>query len=263
MHYKSNQYLKYIIIGLCIGGLWPLRLKNKILAFIYSSYLKVIVVCFCAFVLTQYVQFYVAFQSGISDVTELITVVNLYTMNIVKIYLLNSSSFTELIDYINNTEKVILASDKSITKLYKESMARCNVSCYLFFMFGSVCCFQFCLTPLLISVISKNANITLIEKPLLFQSWFPFDANEHYLIAYGWQVFNGILGSMFSVSTDNFLFGLMIYPTGQLKILQNLIVNIKLCSDEGGNNEKCNVNKRLVECVVHHIRIIRQVLGLT
>lgn len=254
MEHGRNKYLHNIIIGMCIAGLWPLRFKNKALVFIYSVYFKLILTSFCIFVASQYIQFHVAFQSGISDVTELITVVNLYSMNIMKIYILRSGRFKDLIDYINKTEKAILSSHDSIQRLYKANIRRCNFACYLFFMFGSVCCLQFCLTPPLMRIMSKGSNMEIIEKPLLFQSWFPFDTNMHYLLAYGWQVFNGILGSMFSVCTDNFLFGLTIYPTGQLKILQELITNLNV---HDGGKQQLNVHIKLVECVVHHIRIIR------
>lgn len=264
MDHTDHKYLRIVVRCMAVVGLWPLHFQQKIFTHLYGFYFKAIRSCFCVFIVSQYMQAYHALGQGIAEVSDVISVIFLYSFDLVKIYVLKTEGAKKLIRDVYDTEKEILNGSSDVQILYEQNTKRSNFSCRLFITFGIVCCLQFCITPHLIAFFSESTvihnmitNETYVykERYLLFQSWYPFDKDRHYFVAYSWQVVNGIIGTTFSVCTDNLLFALTIYPVGQLKILKNSISNIGKHMQMTNWNQE--VKRELVTCIVLHNSIIK------
>lgn len=142
---------------------------------------------------------------------------------------------------------------------------------YGFFVFMSVThgCFA---TLYAHTKIVINGNSTIVEKPLIISSWFPFDKNEHYWVrlfftkkqslwlvnnfqvAYGLQVFDGYMAALTVACTDILMFNMINYPTGQLAKLQHLVRNMAVYKT---HFEAFPIFRKLVQRHKHIIKYVQ------
>lgn len=73
----------------------------------------------------------------------------------------------------------------------------------------------------------KLTNMTTTVKPMPLSSWFPFDEQEHYVISYCWQFVDGCIAASFVTFTDCLIFSLIIFPLGQITLLNYELVNFQ------------------------------------
>lgn len=110
--------------------------------------------------------------------------------------------------------------------------------------------------------VNTLTNETIIIRSLPLSSWFPYDEQKYYVASYCWQLIDGCLASAFVTYTDCLLFSLIIFPLGQISILNHTLVNFsseyvnKLMKQ---NDLPLEERNRLVfrKCVIVHQNIIR------
>ncbi|KAJ8983701.1 hypothetical protein NQ317_009136, partial [Molorchus minor] len=122
----------------------------------------------------------------------------------------------------------------------------------------------YCIHPLYVGHtehFNKVTNETTIVKVLPLSSWLPYNAQEHYLCTYLWQIFDGTIGASYVGCTDVFTFSLIIYPLGQIKMLIHILRNFHKYVGKTQNvlgverDEASFLTMR--ECILKHKEIIR------
>lgn len=113
--------------------------------------------------------------------------------------------------------------------------------------------------------IALNRSEVVDEKILLpLNSWFPFDKSEYYIVAYTLNALTVLYGANYTACADAFFFALIIFGTGQLKILQKELEMFKekaVCSVKTNRAEdkEREIVQTLKECVKQHKVIIKYV----
>ncbi|CAH0559342.1 unnamed protein product [Brassicogethes aeneus] len=165
---------------------------------------------------------------------------------------------------------VFQSEDEDVIKIYKDH-AKLSQNLNLFFMaVGYLTTIPFYVIPMYAekqhpelytpnNVTGKIDN----QRPLPFSSWYPYDTNDHYVETFAWQIFTGPVIEGFVVYTDSYLYSLMVFAVGQMKILQHILGNFKLYSKKF--QERLNVNEErasqvaIKSCILFHQEIIQYV----
>lgn len=108
--------------------------------------------------------------------------------------------------------------------------------------------------------IDKLTNETIIIKPMPLSTWFPYDEQKYYLISYCWQFVDGCIAASFVTYTDCLIFSLIIFPLGQITLLNHTLTNL----DKYINVFAVSTDKSLEEagqivfrdCAIKHQEII-------
>lgn len=114
-----------------------------------------------------------------------------------------------------------------------------------------------------LSMETENTNATrLRKKPLPLSCWLPFDKYKHYYLSYTLTSITAAYGGYFTVCTDIFFYALIIFCTGQIKILQEQLKEFKASSTYNRVNKNTDDRERstvenLRECVKQHKIIIK------
>lgn len=109
----------------------------------------------------------------------------------------------------------------------------------------------------------ETQNTTrLRKKPLPLSCWLPFDKYEHYYLSYTLTAITAAYGGYFTVCTDVFFYALIIFCTGQIKILQDQLREFKANARNTVNKSFVEDHERktaanLRECVKQHKIIIK------
>lgn len=99
----------------------------------------------------------------------------------------------------------------------------------------------------------RLTNETIIIKPFPLSTWFPYDEQKYYLFSYCWQLVDGCIAASFVTYTDCLVFSLIIFPLGQIHLLNHTISNIGKYVKAIDEQARQNIFRR---CVIHHKNII-------
>ncbi|KAH1020319.1 hypothetical protein HUJ04_009999 [Dendroctonus ponderosae] len=106
----------------------------------------------------------------------------------------NSTGFRTLIKHIIDTENsVSTIQDSEIDKIRENAVKESKRKSKWYLYILCVVTLQYILRPAMVdSKMIKVGNMTKIIKPLPLSSWFPFDEQEFYKVAYVWQVLDSL-----------------------------------------------------------------------
>lgn len=94
---------------------------------------------------------------------------------------------------------------------------------------------------------------------LPLSSWLPFDKYRHYSLAYALNTLTIVYGGNYTACSDVFFYALIIFCSGQLKILQKELRQFKQIAVRSveTNDEERAIVRKLGECVKKHKLIIQ------
>lgn len=224
-------------------GLWP---RSDKIEGIYEIYSKIMVSLFVVFhLLTQVINIYFV-RDNLESVVGIIYIILIAFVATFKVYyvlknmdILKEQIVTLKSDWfqpINNHQKLLIEPSINFWKnIYKVLLLMC-VSCNTFWM----------IYPLLDS--------SLQEKRLPFLAWYPFDykISPYYEITYIFQTLSTMYFTLIHINIDTIISGFNVYAGCQFDLLGD---NIRHFADSCRNNS--DVNTCLINCILHHKKILR------
>lgn len=261
-------HLKIPIQWLRCLGCWPTCYKNNFLkTYFFPILFKFILIVYVIFVMAQFIELYNLIVIGdLDQISALLSTNVLYTLGLVKLWVIRGKIVEKLSVKIQHTEQGILASnDEDVKNIFLEHVTQNHFVNRVMIILASSCYVQFCLTPISLELIRPPDayfdiidNVTVYRpRPLPLISWFPFDRYKYYKMSFGWHLIAITAISPCIVACNNFFFGLSIFTVGQIKILQHHLRNFKTISaDDGRLFTDESVKQNLYACIVYHNAII-------
>ncbi|XP_076275653.1 odorant receptor 49b-like isoform X2 [Rhynchophorus ferrugineus] len=244
-------------------GVWPIihwdSLKSKRIyeigsAILYYYYLE--------YIFRAYFKLYLLLTTDTLYIEEILgnlCITLIYTVSLFRLKAFNTEAIRTLFTNIIDEEKLILNnSDPEIRRMYMSSV-KDTVNYNILFLFnGWVVSFLYFIHPFFMELptqIVNNETVTLRTLPL--STWWPIDIQEHYWLAYCWNVFDGTLGSSYVINSDILTFSLIVFALSQVKILGYKLRQFPTYR-ETGNKEEDNKNIQLefVTLVKEHKKVI-------
>ncbi|XP_060532111.1 odorant receptor 30a-like [Cylas formicarius] len=270
MMFPENQIFKVAMYFSSTAGIWPLIFeKHPTLKLCYMTYHMILRSEFFVFILRAYFQLVCLIGEDDLNVQEIfgnLCITLIYTVAILRLRALNRPAVVELFNHVIAEENNILShNDAIVVALYKKAVRKAHILNKLFLFNGWLITLFYFIHPLLTEdrVIVVN-NATTYIKLLPLSTWWPFDAQKHYTVAYVWNVIDGIVGSQFVTNTDILTFTLIIYASGRIEILgqkfKNFSVYVKRLRYEGRVfcAEKA-AETALKTLIFEHLQIIRYI----
>lgn len=246
-------------------GLWPLENKSKNVNKLLKIYGMILYLWLAIFTVSQFVEIYFIGRDY-KALSSNVGVSLLHTVLLSKIFvmLFRKIHVQKIVDAVDDTEIRLLSSEnergKELFRQYSEQQWFVTKFIWILAFFTIL---GFFVSPKIESflegkieiLISENMTALEYSKILVFSSWVPYDKSVpgYYELTYGIDMCTGIIGALYVAIWDTFAFGLITHGIGQLKILQDQIINI-------GKNEKTDENSiytEVKECIKHHQYIIQ------
>ncbi|XP_076275663.1 uncharacterized protein LOC143206791 isoform X4 [Rhynchophorus ferrugineus] len=263
MKFPDNKLLKISMYLFTMVGVWPIihwdSLKSKRIyeigsAILYYYYLE--------YIFRAYFKLYLLLTTDTLYIEEILgnlCITLIYTVSLFRLKAFNTEAIRTLFTNIIDEEKLILNnSDPEIRRMYMSSV-KDTVNYNILFLFnGWVVSFLYFIHPFFMELptqIVNNETVTLRTLPL--STWWPIDIQEHYWLAYCWNVFDGTLGSSYVINSDILTFSLIVFALSQVKILGYKLRQFPTYR-ETGNKEEDNKNIQLefVTLVKEHKKVI-------
>ncbi|XP_074037719.1 odorant receptor Or2-like [Leptinotarsa decemlineata] len=231
-------------------GLWPVKLTKFKLS-IYNAYFYI---CFCYYIAYDLTQASMVFISkgNFLETADNLGVIIVYLVNIYKVLICRSRRIKSLIERIANQEGAILENaDGEIRKIYRNHVRSAFISAVYYVSLGSAGISLYFVAPILKNWLEEREQ----SKYLIFRSWFPFNTDKYYWPAYAIQLVGGFIGYSYIVYPGTFMFCLLKFCVGQLKILQHILRNVTYYSEGfawGKNREEF-----VKSCIREHQKIIK------
>uniref|UniRef100_M3V8A0 Odorant receptor n=1 Tax=Ips typographus TaxID=55986 RepID=M3V8A0_IPSTY len=233
--YPASRYFKNPIMWSSILGAFPWQMifqENAKLQQVYRWYSNFMLTWYFGMVTTEYIQLYHILNANViqmDEVCENVCMSLVFTCTGLRVWVMRrTNGLSEIIQTVVDAEREADGLDDEKTRQYEDIHVKHmeKVSfIYAAFVFMSVT--NGCLATLYADTKSVIiGNSTIVEKPLIISTWFPFDKNEHYWVAYGLQVFDGYMAALTVACTDILMFNMISYPIGQLTKLQHLVRNM-------------------------------------
>lgn len=261
--------LKRNLRALSIIGLWPP--KNKKYAFLYKIYAKCVFLWFIIFTATQFIEMKYVY-ADFRELTSNAGVSLLYTVGIAKVYIVmfRKQYVDALVNKINETEIEIMSTitvnedDQALKQILKKYIKQNWGVTKKFWMLTFWTITGFFISPSVEAMLirpqeilySNGSSTGRFKKPLVFSSWFPFDkyaTMNHYLFAYALQTISGTIGASYLAIWDTFIVALMIFATGQFRVLHHYLRNIY----DLKRHTVDQLNRKFISCIKHHNMIIK------
>lgn len=264
----TNIHLKVTVQNLMFVGFWPIEFKCKIITFFYKLYCFVTISVFVIFVFSQFIEIYMVLGKSLEELSGLMAINFLYTLGLVKIWVVGNPTVKTLIKKIQITEQNIVKDDnEEIKKIFMEHVTTAYLANRLMISLGVVCFFMFILTPSFEELTSPlysyievvdNDTVVYLPRPLPLISWFPFDRYKYYYTSFSWHVIAAIFNTTYIVGCNNMFFALMIFSVGQIKILKQYIVTLTKSTSKVANLTFDEiVADNITKIIVYHRSIIQ------
>lgn len=212
--------------------------------------------------------YYLVLGKGLEELSGLMAINFLYTLGLIKIWVVGTLTVKRLIKKIQITEKNI--KDEETKKIFMKHVAKTYLSNRLMIVLGSACCFMFISAPSFeelanplpsyIQMIDNNTVIYL-PRPLPLVSWFPFDRYKYYYISFSWHAIAASFSTAYIVGCNNMFFALslMIFAIGQIKILQQYILTLTKPTSKAAylTFDEIVTDDNLTKIIIYHNSIIR------
>ncbi|XP_050305612.1 odorant receptor 49b-like [Anthonomus grandis grandis] len=235
--YPKSEHIKISMIFSSFLGLFPwefMFVKNPLLQKTYAAYSKLIFSYTLFLIGTAYIELFFIFQRGNVRMEELshnLTVTLIETITVIRQLIMKfSPGFKHILRHIiNSEEKVMKSKDQKLIKIYLDCATDTRNKTLLYMAILLAISVLYAIRPILRgSYIQKVGNDTVLLKTLPLSIWMPFDTQTYYARAYLWQMFFCLVGGSFVAYTDIFMFNLISYPSGQLKMLHHQLSNFDL-----------------------------------
>ncbi|XP_066261220.1 odorant receptor 10-like [Euwallacea similis] len=234
--YPKCENLRIAVKGCSMLGIFPSEFmfpKNKKMRSAYHLYSNIILVYWAGFIVTQYIQLFLILNENPikKDLMSLnLCITLLYTVTISKkLIILISSSFKKIIKTIIEDEvNEDPIDDELIQKLDKKNIENVNWKYRIYIYNVFTVCLLYFLKPIMVGTVEETyGNVTRIVRELPLSSWFPFDAQEHYKMAYIFQSIDALVGANSVMVIDILMISLILYPCRQLRKLDHLFRNFQ------------------------------------
>ncbi|XP_023310658.1 uncharacterized protein LOC111691683 [Anoplophora glabripennis] len=252
---EDNIHMKFAKILMIILGIWPVKLTgwklNLYNAYFYASY-----VYYIMYDISQGAIIFIARGTFLQTAGNLgVTIV--YVINIYKVFICRSTPVKKILQEIEAKERLILENDDdTIKKIYYHHVDSAMLAMKYYVSLGSVGISLYYIAPIVRNLVEENDH-----KYLIITSWFPFDSDKHYAVAYLIQFFGGFYGYAYIVYCGSFFFCMLKYCVGQIKILQHIFRNLRQYTVKYSRNndldEKCSEEIFVKLCIREHQYIIR------
>ncbi|XP_030767718.1 odorant receptor 49b-like [Sitophilus oryzae] len=171
-----------------------------------------------------------------------------------------------LIRQIIHSEAYIRSTkDQKVIEIYDDCARDTGSKCKYYLLILFIITMLYILRPVFLhGYYISSGNSTYFIKNLPLSSWFPFDEQVYYLTAYVWHIFDSLIGASFVTYTDILMFSLIVYPTGQIRILHHVLKNFSTYMDNvkrlnNIENDEDASYTTFRECIRRHKEIIRYV----
>lgn len=253
MTMSSNHYLALNKTALLIFGSWPLNFESqsahlRLLYRVYEIFCKIWLAYVTIFVTTQWIQMYSIPFTNLEEIVQNISTNLVYSIGIYQLAVCKQKKAAHIITNIYEMEREVLESNHcKHLEIYQYYTKLIHTVCKYFVIMSAFTVSLIVFLPLVEMLLMTESQTRL---PL--SSWFPFDKNSHYAVAYVLQGIGGYSGCAFVVVSDIFIFAIMIFAIGQFKILQQQIIHFK----DGNNSEIKEINALRI-CINKHKLIIK------
>ncbi|XP_074035207.1 odorant receptor 30a [Leptinotarsa decemlineata] len=268
---ESNhfKFIKYLML---FSGTWRLKLESgsRIRQVCYNVYSSCIQGYFCLFVVSLFMQLPVVWKESKAKTFENLSISIFCMIMLMKSIMSQSERITTLLKDMLEAERAIIATSNEVDKrIYYDQVEytnRINLSLTLYtyglvgiplIMLNYISYLQFEKTHILTN--------TTESKPLPYVSWFPFDSDEYYFVAFGMDSVAAFMGSTYNCLVQLFFIAIMTFVIGRLRILQEHFRNFDEIDEFGENiggesgtdrNEDHDVLKNLKRLILEHMEII-------
>ncbi|KAL1498199.1 hypothetical protein ABEB36_009035 [Hypothenemus hampei] len=214
-------------------GIWPILLTNNNLfktiykivgSFLYYYHLTYVFRCYYKLVLL-----FVAKPLDYVEILQNLCITLIYSVCRFRLRSFNTKEIKALFQQVIDTEtKFLECPDKEIEKIYLLGVKINKIYHILFFVNGWIVTILYFIQPLLVdlpTVVINNETVVLKQLPL--STWWPFDTQQHFWLAYSWSIFDGTLGTALVISSDMLTFSLVVFAVSQLDILSYRLSQFK------------------------------------
>lgn len=251
----DQVHMKFAKILMIILGIWPVKLTGWKLK-LYNAYFYTSYVYYIMYDISQGAIIFISRGTFMETAGNLgVTIV--YVINIYKVFICRSQLVKKILQEIEAKERIILENDdERIKEIYYDHVDSAMLAMKYYVSLGSVGISLYFVTPIVKNLIEENEH-----KYLIFTSWFPFDSDRHYVLAYLIQFLGGFYGYAYIVYCGAFFFCMLKYCVGQIKILQHIFRNLRQYIIKFSRNndlaEKHSEEIFVKLCIREHQYIIR------
>lgn len=197
-----------------------------------------------------------------------LNVTMVYIINIYRVLICRSRLMLSILGRITQKELNIKQHGDTATKqIYKEHVRSAFHTSFFYVALGTAGTILYIGSPLVkkFYLHESNENITYNNNNyLIYPSWFPFDINKHYVIAYIIEINGAFLGYAYICYVGAFILCILKYSHCQIKILQNFFRNIVHYSEELAKRNHIELKEAAhlftKFCIQEHQEIIRYIL---
>ncbi|CAG9862961.1 unnamed protein product [Phyllotreta striolata] len=263
-HFKVVTYCNLVC------GVWPIAFENQpVLRVLYSTHFWTLFGATSLFVIGTYIKLFSEMFTNfdIVIVTRIGTIATAYTMGLLRIYSVRNAAAKELIREVMMKEEIINNSkDDELIKIYYQCV-RGNVLFNLVYMtmhYIDTISYCYVIYPFLLPkepYFDPARNETVLQVPLLWDSWMPFDQQKYHFVAFFWEEFATTICALCNYGSDIFFYSFINYLIGQLDILHRILTEFETYKGKIQEQLRCDeeeadlVTLRL--CIIEHQRILR------
>nr|QXE93252.1 odorant receptor 26 [Eucryptorrhynchus brandti] len=228
--HSSNYHMSYGKQYMTVLGLWPVTYTG-VKKTLYDSYFKVSFAYFCLFVITQLIEAAINLHKSLGAFASVIGVTLGYATCVLKAHIIKSDKFVNVIHLIEENEQEITKSyDENIIEIYEKCNRFSKKFELIFLAFVLSGASLYYAEPIMEEKMQTQNITRSTAHNLIVSSWFPFDRNEHYWIAYTIQFVACIYGTGYIFFTQAFCLSILRYIVGQLEIMCYLFKNFSATS---------------------------------
>ncbi|CAH0553804.1 unnamed protein product [Brassicogethes aeneus] len=216
------KLVKYSSVGI---GLWPLKL-NGIKQKLYNFYFFMGFVYYIIFNLSQVIQGISVFGKDFEKTAANFSVTLPSSVVVSKVLVVISPKIKGLLEEMERKENTYLAAeDEALKQIYRKYASHARKAFILLFGCSLVGLSLYFTTPFFLEDVNLKPNETVDGHYFIVSSWFPFDQNQYYTLAYLIQFFGIAIGFTYICNTIALYFCMFIFSTAELKILQHVLKN--------------------------------------
>lgn len=194
-----------------------------------------------------------------------LNVTMVYMINIYRVLICRSRLMVSILERAIRRELDIKKYGDTKTKqIYKEHVRSAWNTSFFYVALGAAGTMLYIGSPLVKKFYlheSKGNNTYNNNNYLIYPSWFPFDINKHYFIAYIIEINGAFLGYSYICYVGAFILCILKYCHCRIKILQHFFGNIAYYSEELAKRDHIELaeaaNLFTKFCIQEHQEIIR------
>ncbi|CAH0553805.1 unnamed protein product [Brassicogethes aeneus] len=145
---------------------------------------------------------------------------------VIRVLVVISPEIKNLLEEIERKENSFLgAEDEAVQTTYRKYASHAHKAIVFYVGVSLLGVSLYFMTPFLLEDLNSKTNETIEEHHFIVSSWFPFDQNRYYTLAYLIQFFGISYGFSYICNTVTLYFCMFIFTTTELKIMQHVLKN--------------------------------------